>query len=60
LVIPPGRRILAGVTAPIEQQQNITTALQHLGWTNWEHRSQSGMTIHRGSLTEAQLGDNQE
>ena len=60
LVIPPGSRILAGVAAPIDQQENITTALQYLGWTNWEHSTQSGMTIHRGSLTEAQLGDNQE
>lgn len=60
LMTPPGMTILAGVAAPIDQQESITTALQHLHWMNWEHSTQSEMTIHRGSLTAAQLGQNQE
>jgi hypothetical protein len=60
LEMPLEGTILAGVAAPLAQHENITTALQHLCWINWEHSTQSGMTIHSGSLTGAQLEGNQE
>jgi|GEM_PF-5158668 len=60
LTLPEPRTVLAGVAAPIIQQEYILAALQNLGWQNWESKTQSGVTMHCGPIPEEHLSATQE
>lgn len=52
LTLPALTTVLAGIAAPINQQEYILMAIQHLGWQNWASKTQNEVTMHWGPIPE--------